>query len=357
MVLGSSATESERALAVAVSRTGVPTRPVAKAALGASSISASAILITLANVNPVTTTFYRCVLPLPVLGALAAVEQRSHGRRPPASRGYAVVAGFFLAADLVLWVHSIADVGAGIATVLGNLQVLFVVAISWLVLGERPARRHLMVLPVVLLGVVLVSGMAGRGATGPHPAAGVLCGVASSFAYSSFLLILRQAAGDGRHAAGQLFDATVGAAAGALAFGLAFGGLQLAIPWRSLSWLLVLSVSSGIVGWLLITSSLPHLPAGLSSLLLLLQPALAMVLAAVVLGQRSGLIQIIGAVLVCGGVLIVARQHQEAPVRDASADVVSSGIRATAPGYGSELSRIMWAQKTHNDQGAGGAGP
>ncbi len=330
--LGSSTTEGEKVLAAAVTRAGVPTWPVVKAALGASCISISAILITLANTDPVTATFYRCVLPLPVLGALAAAEQRRHGRRPPASRGYALLAGLFLTADLVLWMHSIADVGAGIATVLGNLQVLFVVAISWLVLGERPARRYLIVLPVILLGVVLVSGIAGREATGPHPVTGVVYGLGTSAAYSCFLLILRHSAGDARHVAGQLFDATVGAAAGSLAFGLAFGGLQLAIPWHSLSWLLVLAVSSGIVGWLLITSALPHMPAGLSSLLLLLQPALAMVLAAVVLGQRAGLIQILGAVLVCGGVLIVARQRGTASARDVPTEAVSSRVGATASG-------------------------
>jgi drug/metabolite transporter (DMT)-like permease len=330
--LGSSATESEIALAAAVTRTSVRTWPVVQAALGASIISASAILITLANADPVTATFYRCVLPLPVLGALAAAEQRRHGRRARASRGYAFLAGLFLAADLVLWMHSIADVGAGIATVLGNLQVLFVVAISWLVLRERPVRRYLTVLPVTLLGVVLVSGMAWRGATGPHPVAGVVYGLGTSAAYSCFLLILRQSAGDAQHVAGQLFDATVGAAAGSLAFGLAFGGLQLAIPWHSLRWLLVLAVSSGIVGWLLITSSLPHMPASLSSLLLLLQPALAMVLAAVVLGQRAGLVQILGAVLVCGGVLIVARQRDGARALDVPAETVRSGVHATTSG-------------------------
>ena len=120
---------------------------------------------------------------------------------------------------------------------------------------------------------------------------------------------MRQTAGATRHVAGQLFDATAGAAAGALLLGLASGGLQLAIPWRSLGWLLVLALSSGIIGWLLITSSLPQLPAGLSSLLLLLEPAAALILAAIVLGQRASLIQITGAVLVCGGVLTATRNQ------------------------------------------------
>jgi drug/metabolite transporter (DMT)-like permease len=118
-------------------------RPVLQAVLGAACISSSAILVTLAHVSPATTAFYRFALPLPVLAVLAAAEQRRFGRRPLASRGYAAVAGFFWAVNLVLWVHSIADVGAGVATVLGNLQVLFVAAFAWAALGERPGRRYL----------------------------------------------------------------------------------------------------------------------------------------------------------------------------------------------------------------------
>jgi drug/metabolite transporter (DMT)-like permease len=281
-----------------------------QAALGAACISSSAVLITLAGVGPATTAFFRCALPLPVLAVLAVAEQRRHGPRPLASRGCAVSAGLFLAVNLVLWIHAIADAGAGVATVLGNLQVLFVAALAWVVLRERPDRRYLVTLPVVLLGVMMVSGMAGGSGTGSHPAAGVVFGVAASAAYACFLLILRQTAGQARHVAGQLFDATAGAAGGALLLGLASGGLRLAIPWRSLGWLLVLALLSGIVGWLLITSSLPRLPAALSSLLLLLEPAAALILAAIVLGQRPSMIQVAGAVLVCGGVLIVARSQR-----------------------------------------------
>ena len=302
-------------LAASVAETGARSRPVVQAVLGTASISSSAVLITLASVGPATTAFYRCALPLPVLAVLAVAEQRRHGPRPLASRGYAVLAGLFLAANLVLWIHAIADVGAGAATVLGNLPVLFVVPLAWATLHERPAWTYVATLPVVLLGVVMVSGLLGGGGTGLHPAAGVAYGIATSATYACFLLILRQTAGSGQHVAGQLFDATAGAAAGALLLGLAFGGLQLAIPWRSLGWLLVLALLIGIIGWLLITSSLPRLPAAMSSLLLLLEPAGALVLAAIVLGQRPSLTQIAGAVLVCGGVLIVARSQHRTTAR------------------------------------------
>jgi drug/metabolite transporter (DMT)-like permease len=224
-----------------------------------------------------------------------------------------MVAGLFLALDLVLWNHAIADVGAGIATVLGNLQVLFVAVFAWLVLRERLDRRYLIALPVVLLGVVLVSGLLGAHAAGLDPMAGIGFGIANSAAYACFLMILRASSGQLPHVAGQLADATAGATIGAVLIGLATGGLQLTLGWSSFGWLLTLALLSGTLGWLLITSSLPRLPASLSSLLLLLQPAAALVLADVVLGDRPTIVQVVGAVLVCLGVLAVSATRRSGP--------------------------------------------
>jgi drug/metabolite transporter (DMT)-like permease len=288
-------------------------RPVLLAGLGAACISASGILVKLAGTGTATTAFFRCFLALPVLVALAAAEQRRHGPRAAASRLGAVAAGLFLAVDLVLWNHTIAEVGAGIATVLGNLQVLFVALAARVLFKERPGRGFLIALPIVMVGVVLVSGLAGHPASGIHPLAGVVYGVGTSVAYAGFLLILRHTSTGTPHVAGPLAEATAAAALGSLLLGLVFGGLRLSMPWPSFGWLLLLSVTSQTVGWLLITSSLPRLPAAVSSLLLLLQPAAALLLAAAVLSERPTLVQLGGALLVCCGVLVVSRATTGTP--------------------------------------------
>src|SRR5262249_42686367 len=140
-------------------------QPVVLAAVGAACLSPMPILVTLANAGFVATVFYRCVLALPALAALAAVERRRLGRRlgrrTARSRGYAALAGLFLSVDLVLFNHTISDVGAGISTVIGSVYVPLVAALAWAVLGERPGRRYFAMLPVVLVGVVLASGLAG----------------------------------------------------------------------------------------------------------------------------------------------------------------------------------------------------
>ncbi|HVB42964.1 MAG TPA: DMT family transporter [Streptosporangiaceae bacterium] len=310
-------TEGDAAHAVS----GLSRRPLLLAGLGAATISSSAVLIALSAASAVSTAFYRSLLALPVLIILAALEQRRRGPRPLAQRLRAVTAGVFLAVDLILWAHAITDVGAGVATVLGNLQVLFVAGIAWLFWRERPNRAVAMALPVVMLGVVLVSGLVGRTTAGHHPLAGVGYGIGTSIAYAGFLLILRRSSSGMAHVAGPVADATAGLAFASLAFGLVFGGLALHPIWPAVGWLALLALLSQTAGWLLITSSLPRLPAAVSSLLLLLQPAAALGLAAVILGQRPTLPQILGAVLTCGGALgasLAATATPPAPCRATS---------------------------------------
>jgi drug/metabolite transporter (DMT)-like permease len=287
-------------------------RPVLLAAIGALCISSSAVLVELAASGAATTAFFRCALALPLLVMLALREQRRLGPRPRRARATAVLAGVFFAVDLVLWTHAINEVGAGIATVLGNLQVVFVAAAAWVLFAARPTRRFAMALPVVFAGVVLVSGLAGRPSFGGHPVAGIVFGIGTSLAYAAFLLILRGAAGT-PHVAGPLFDATASAAVTSLILGGVFGTLDLSPPLRSLGWLTLLAVTSQTIGWMFITSSLPRLPPAISSLMLLLQPVAALGLATLVLNERPTLLQLLGALLICGGVLAVARHAATKP--------------------------------------------
>ena len=100
--------------------------PVLFAAGGAVVIAFSAILVRLAEVSPSTAALFRCAYALPPLALLAYLENRRFGPRDPVDRRLALLAGVFFAADLTFWHHSIAAVGAGLAIVLANVQVVAV---------------------------------------------------------------------------------------------------------------------------------------------------------------------------------------------------------------------------------------
>jgi drug/metabolite transporter (DMT)-like permease len=277
------------------------------ALLGALAIAFSSILVRLSHASPSTAAIFRCLFALPVLGLLAWREDRRFGPRPWAERRVAVAAGVFFAADLILWHHSIEDVGAGLATVLANIQVVLVPLVAWAILAERPARRVLATLPLALLGVILISGVLQHGAYGQAPGRGALFGIAAGIAYVGFLLLLRRGGSDLRRVAGSLFDATFVACVVAVVAGVVIGDADLAPGWPGVGWLIVLALSSQVIGWLLITTSLPRLPAAMTSLMLTIQPVGSVALGALILSEAPSTVQLTGVAVVLGALVIATR--------------------------------------------------
>lgn len=278
--------------------------PVAAAVAGALCIAFSAIFVRLAEVSPSTAAVFRCAWALPLLWLLARTERRRHGPRGNRERRLAVAAGAFFAIDLIAWHNAIEDVGAGLATVLGNLQVVFVGLIAWLALGERPHNRLIVGVAVALGGVVLISGVIGAGAYGEDPLLGVVFGIVTSVAYALFILVLREAGSDLRQPAGPLFDATASATVVALAGGFALGDVDLLPGWEATAWLVTLALTSQVLGWLLISISLPRLPAALTSLLLMVQPVGSVLLGVVLLSEAPSSVQVAGVGVVLAGILV-----------------------------------------------------
>ena len=278
---------------------------------GAVTIAFSSILVRLSHASPSTAAIFRCVYALPALGLLAWIEYRRFGQRAWSDRKWAIASGVFFAADLIMWHHSIADIGAGLATVLANIQVVLVPLVAWAILSERPGRQVLAALPLALLGVVLISGVLEHGAYGHNPTRGTIYGIGAGIAYVGFLLLLRQGGADLRRPAGPLFDATAVAAVLCVIAGVIIGDARLVPSWPSAGWLVVLALTSQVLGWLLITSSLPRLPAAMTSLLLTIQPVGSVALAALILGESPSGVQLLGVVLVVAALMgATYRRHR-----------------------------------------------
>lgn len=302
-------------------------RPRLAALIGAACISFSGVLYRFAEVSPSTGTVYRALFGLPLLALVGYAEYRRHGPLPSSTIRLAAVAGIFFAGDLLFWHHAIEAVGAGLATVLGNLQVIVVGIVAWLLLGERPSHSTLLALPVVLVGVVMISGAVGADAYGTDPALGVVLGIATALCYAGYLLVIRRGLRDPGRPAGPVAVATVFTALVGSVVGVVGGDLDPAPPVASLAWLAVLGVTSQSAGYLLISISLPRLPAVITSIILLAQPVMTVILSMVLLAETPSLTQLLGVVFVIGG--IAAATVPVARIRDGLA--ASGMVRASDP--------------------------
>jgi drug/metabolite transporter (DMT)-like permease len=81
--------------------------------------------------------------------------------------------------------------------------------------------------------------------------------------------------------------------------------------------LVLLALSSQVLGWLLISVSLPRLPAVLTSIVLMLQPVCTVLLGALLLSEAPSAVQLTGVAIVIAGVAVATvkvREREPAPV-------------------------------------------
>lgn len=284
--------------------------------IGAALSALSGVWVGLADAHPAVAAAWRCLYALPVLALLA---QRERAATVPGARRRGLLAGVLFGLNLAMFHVAIDHLGAGVATVLGSVQAVIVPLASWALLSQAPSRRQLQSIPVVLLGVVAVSGLIGGIAVadahpvvvavlgpeaGANPVLGAALGLGAVVLYSLFLLQMRSINPDGVRTSAALRDVTSGAAATTLAVVLLLGESAEMIPaWPSTGWLLVLGLGSQVVAWLMITRSLAQVTATTASLVLSAQPVAALAVGMTVLAERPTAIQAAGVAIIIAAVL------------------------------------------------------
>jgi drug/metabolite transporter (DMT)-like permease len=280
------------------------------ALLGIIGISFSAVFVRMASVSPVTAAFYRAAYAVPVL-ALVSARTGAGEPRSARARALAAASGLLLALDLALWHQAIALIGVGLATVVANVQVVFVAVLAWALYGDRPSARMVAIVIAVLAGLALTSGLNRPDAYGASPALGTLLGAGAGACYAGFLLTFRAANRRLAPTAGPLLDSTIGTAAGALLLSPVDPGFAFTIHLPAHAWLLALALVSQAFGWFLIATALPRLPALETSILLLVQPVFSLLWGVVFFAEYLSAVQWTGAAIVLAGVAVLTGERRQ----------------------------------------------
>ena len=287
---------------------------MAAAALAISVAPIAVKLLILEGVGPTAVGLWRVASGAAAL-LVGATILVGNVHLPRAARKPVLIAGVMFGLDLWLWHRSIILVGAGMATILGNTQVFWAAGLGRLLYGEKVAPRTVAAAALAFVGIVLLSGLASPSVSmTTDQLTGVLLGLVTGLSYAAYVLALRQAGNawgaqrSSLRAAALNLGWTLAVTATVLAVSAAFEG-ELAPPtgWKIWGWILLLGLGMNVGAWLVITAAAPLLPAATVALLLLLQPALATVWGAWAFDEVLQPLQLAGAVLALGAIVLGTR--------------------------------------------------
>ena len=270
------------------------THAVLRLLAGAVMISFAPVFVRVTDVPPTVVAVYRTLIGgLVLLGwVLVRGGQLRVGGRVLLALG---LAGVAFGVDLALWHRSIWYIGPGLATLLANFQV-FVLAITGVMFfGERLHARLVISIVMAVAGLGLIVGPRWD-LLEPQYRWGVILGLMTAAAYTVYILSLRWAAthvaarhrasgapggqgpaGPGPDPARDLALSSLVSAACLSASALVEGQSLAIASLRDAGLLAGYALVAQVLGGMLIISALGQVPASRVGLILLLQPALALV--------------------------------------------------------------------------------
>jgi len=277
---------------------------------GASLLSFAPFLYIQSETTPITGAFFRMVYAIPILFFLVWYLNREE-KRSFNGRILTFTAGILLAIDFAGYHSAIDYIGSGIATLIGNSQVIIVTLVSWWLFGEKPNRMILLALPMVMIGLIFIAGIWDDEPYGEDPLKGVIGGIVAAIFYSSFLILYRFSNRIQAPSVNLQLDATAGAAMGLLIAGimplsrLDIEPIDFSFTWPGHGWIILLAASCQVIGWIAITYALPRLPAAHTSFAILLQPVLTILWGVIILSENPSIQQIGGMSLIFAAIIAV----------------------------------------------------
>lgn len=278
--------------------------------LGAVAMGASPLFVRLADVGPYASAFWRTFLALPFLAAWALTEESPRRMAALVGDRAVLLSGLFFTGDLFFWHLSIFATTVANATFLATIAPIWVALGAWLVLGEVIERRILAGLVLCLAGGAALVGQSYGFA--PQRLLGDFFGVVTSVFFAAYILAIR--AGRARVGPGTLaFVSTAITAACLFVIALPLEPYLLPRSWNGAAALLALAIISQVGGQGLLAIALGTLPATFSSLVIFLEAVAAAALAWMFLGEALGPVQMLGGLLILGGIYAARPRTTPAP--------------------------------------------
>ncbi len=262
-------------------------------------IGLAPILARLTETGAAAGGFWRLLFAAPILALMTWRSDRGV-RRP--SR-LVLIAGVMFALDIAFWHYGVRYTTVANATILTNLTPVIVTFVAWVFLRERPRALFLLAVAIAVSGAAMMAlARDGAGAVGLDPPLGDALSAGSALWYAFYMLAVGIARK--RESMGQVmvWSSAMGAAC-LLAIALALD--EPILPAGPAGWAACLGLGfvhiagQGSIAW-----AMGRLPTATASVVILVQPAVALALGWLLFAEAIGPLQGTGAIIALAGVAL-----------------------------------------------------
>ena len=265
-------------------------------------LSTSAIFIKYADAPGPVTGFYRILIAAVLLSPIAIrrlAKNRSVNRK---NLFVPLIGGIFSGLDLGIWSFSLGFTTAASATLLGNTAPLWVALGAMLIFREQLKRKYWLGLFLAMAGASLIVGA--DFLLHLRLGMGDLIALLTGLFYAGYYLTTEF----GRRsidAVSYIWLVFLSASLTLFVLNVLFGNPLLGYPKETIAIFFATAIISQLIGYLMSSYALGHLPASIVSVTMVGQPILTAIIAIPLLGEVPGIAQIVGGFVALTGIYLV----------------------------------------------------
>ena len=277
-------------------------------AIGVISVSFAAVFIRLADAPSLVIAAYRLCLAALILAPFAVkFSGRELRKIPGRNLAMMLLAGGFLALHFGLWVTSLSYTSVATSVVLVTATPIFTAVASYLLFKEKLTVKIVLGITVSIGGSVVIG--YGNWSIGTNQLLGAGLALAGALAIAGYLLTgrrLRRTTGLLSYTFVTYSSAAVLLLITALASGYSLSGYS----GNTYLMLVLLALIPQILGHSSLNWSLKFMPATMVTIAVLGEPIIATTLAFLILNESPTLTEIIGGILILGGIFIAFKGNK-----------------------------------------------
>ena len=281
--------------------------------IGAFLISFSPVMVSMSDLQPTVSAFYRVFIGSIFLIFLIFLNRNLYINSFLVNP-YLILAGIFFALDLWFWHRSILYIGPGMSTLIANFQIFIIPLMSFFIFSMTPNKYPIIAIVLGVTGLYLTLGYGGS-IDNENIKLGFMFGIMTALAYSAYILSLKKNNIEASHEISPLISLFYVSFISALILFIVIKieGVSMAMNDSSnLYSMLAYGIICHVFGWYMIILGLKTVTATTAGIILISQPIFSLFWDYLFFSRHTTSIEIIGiAVVIIAMIICVSSESYD----------------------------------------------